>query len=162
MLIVNHHSRMTAPIQLSRKKATRSPGVRWDGLNKFLAFADLTTLSPVQRVAYLAYWYSSHIEMAGHRDFFLAPCKADHSEMVAALQAVGAMEQASVLSAALEAVHAASTRAPAEYANRFVAGVEFADLVEFDDAFERCTRSVPQCLMDYLDKHETQFIEWRP
>jgi hypothetical protein len=137
---------MTTPIHLSRKKATRNPGVRWDGLNEFLAFADLATLSPVQRVAYLAYWYSSHIEMAGHRDYLRTPCKAGHAEVVAALRAVGAMEQASVLIAALEAVHTASSRAPLEYANRFAAGVEFADLVEFDDAFERCTRSVPQCL----------------
>ena len=102
-------------------------------------------LSPVRRVAYLAYWYFSHIEMAGHRDYFLTS-KADHSEVIAALRAVGAMEQASVLSAALEAVHDASSRAPAEYGNRFAAGVEFADLAEFDDAFERCTHPVPQCL----------------
>jgi hypothetical protein len=153
---------MSALIHLSRKKVTGNPGVRWDGLNEFLAFANLTTLSPVQRVAYLAYWYSSHIQMAGHRDYFLTPSKAGHSEVIAALCAVGAAEQASVLSAALEAVHSASSRAPAEYEDRFAAGVEFADLVEFDDAFESCTCSVRQCLMEYLDKHESEFIEWRP
>jgi hypothetical protein len=153
---------MTAPINLSRKKVSRNPRLRWDGLNEFLAFADLIKLSLVQRVAYLAYWYSSQIEMGGHHDYFSTQPKCDFSEVVAALRTVGSIEQASILTAALDAVQAASARAPAEYANRFVAGVEFADLIEFDEAFERCTRSVQQCLMDYLDKHESEFIEWKP
>ena len=33
--------------------------------------------------------------------------------------------------------------------------------LEFDEAFERCARSVPDCLMDYVNKHESEFIEWR-
>jgi hypothetical protein len=153
---------MTAPIHLSRKKATKNPRVRWDGLNQFLAFADLTKLSPMQRVAYLAYWYSSHIEMAGHHDYFSTPPRCDYSEVVSALRAIGAIEQASVLTSALEAVQAASVRAPEEYSNRFAVGVDFADLTEFDEAFECCTRSVPDCLMDYVEQHESEFIEWRP
>jgi hypothetical protein len=153
---------MTAPIHLSRKKATQNPNVRWDSLNEFLAFADLTKLSPVQRAAYLAYWYSSHIEMAGHHDYFSGPPKCDYSEAVSALRAIGATEQAAVLTSALDAVRAASARAPEEYSNRFAAGVEFADLTEFDETFEHCTRSVPDCLMDYVEQHESEFIEWRP
>jgi hypothetical protein len=153
---------MAAPIHPNRKKATRNPNVRWDGLNEFLAFADLTKLSPVQRVAYLAYWYSSHIEMAGHHGYFSTPPKCDYSEALSALRAIGAIEQASVLTSALDAVQAASARAPEEYSNRFAAGVEFADLTEFDETFERCTRSVPDCLMDYVEQHEGEFVEWRP
>ena len=152
---------MTAPIHLSRKKATRNPNVRWEGLNEFLAFADLAGLLPTQRIAYLSYWYSSHIEMAGHHDYFSTPPKSDYSEVVSALRGIGAIEQASVLTAALDAVQAASAQAPEEYSNRFAAGVEFADLTEFDEAFERCARSVPDCLMDYVNKHESEFIEWR-
>jgi hypothetical protein len=153
---------MTAPIHLSRKKAARSPNVRWDGLNEFLAFADLARLSSLQRVAYLAYWYLSQIEMAGHHDYFSTAPRADHLDVASALRTIGATEQASILTAALEAVHAASARAPEEYSNRFAAGVEFADLTEFDEAFERCTRSVPDCLMDYVGQHESEFFEWSP
>jgi len=153
---------MTAPIHLSRKKVAKNPRVRWDGLNEFLAFADLTKLSPAQRVAYFAYWYSSHIEMGGHHDYFSSPPKCDYSEIVSALQAIGAIEQASVLTSALDAVQTASARAPQEYSNRFVAGVEFADLTEFDETFALCTRSVPDCLVDYVEQHESEFIEWKP
>lgn len=153
---------MSAPIQLSRKQAAKNPNIRWEGLNKFLAFADRESLPPAQRVAALAYDYSSHIDMAGHQDYFSTGSQSNYPEVVAALGTIGATEQASILTSALGAVQAASSRAPAEYSNRFAAGVEFADLIEFDDAFERCARSVPECLMDYLEKHEAEFIEWRP
>ncbi len=153
---------MPALIHLSRKKAAKNPNVRWEGLNEFLSFADLPGLSSAQRVAYLAYGYSSHIEMAGHHDYFSTTPQPDYFEVVSALRAIGAIEQASVLTAALDAVQAASARAPEQYSNRFVAGVEFADLTEFDEMFECCTRSVPDCLMDYVEKHESEFIEWRP
>jgi hypothetical protein len=153
---------MTAPIQLSRKQAEKNPQVRWEALNGFLAFADLPKLSPAQRIAYLAYAYSSHIQMAGHRDYFSTAPQSGYSEVVSALQAVGAAEQASILAAALQAVQAASERAPEKYSNRFAAGVEFADLTEFDDAWERCARSIPACLLDYVGRHESEFIEWKP
>lgn len=154
---------MTAPICLSRKQAAKRRSLRWEKLSEFLAFAGLPTLSPVQRVAYLAYEYQTHIiEMAGHHDYFSTCCSPDYSEVVSALQSVGAVEQASILTTALEAVYTASERAPREHANRFLAGVEYADFVQFDSAMQQCSRPVPECLMDYLDKHETEFIEWKP
>src|SRR2546421_979659 len=121
---------MSALIHLSRKKAAKHPNVRWDGLNEFLAFGDFAELSPTQKVAYLAYWYSSQIEMSGHHGFFSTPPSADFSEVASALRAIGATEQASILTTALDAVHVASARAPDEYSNRFTAGLEFADLSE--------------------------------
>jgi len=136
--------------------------MRWDSLNEFLAFVDLAKLSPVQRVAYLAYWYSSQVEMAGHRDYFLSPRKAEHSEVIEALRAIGAIEQASISNAALEAIQNAGSGVLANYEDRFAASVDFSDLTEFDDAFERCARSFQKCLMEYLDKHEKEFIEWLP
>jgi len=153
---------MPALIHLSRKKAAKNPNARWEGLNEFLSFADLSSLSSAQRVAYLAYGYFSHIEMAGHHDYFSTTSQSDYPEVISALRAIGAIEQALVLTAALDAVQAASIHAPEQYSNRFAAGAEFADLTEFDERFKACTRLVPNCLMDYLEKHESEFIEWRP
>ena len=153
---------MMAPIQLSREKAAKDPGVRWDAMNEFCAFADLKDLTPVQRVACLACDYSSTVTMADHHEYFSRMPHPDHDEVTAALRAIGATEQAAILSAARSAVAAASRRAPEEYENRYLAGVEFADLIEFDESFERCATSIPACLMDYLDKHESEFIEWKP
>jgi hypothetical protein len=154
---------MAALIHLSRKKATKHPNLRWEKLNEFLTFANLASLSPAQRVAYLAYEYETHIvNIAGHADYFSSRRLPDCSEVVSALGSVGAVEQASILTAALEAVHAASTRAPGRFSDRFIAGIEYADLNEFDDALEQCKRSVPECLMAYLATHEADFIEWKP
>jgi hypothetical protein len=136
--------------------------MKWEGLNQFLAFADLKNLSSAQRVAYLAYWYSSQIVMAGHHDYFSTPPKSEYSEVASALRTIDATEQASILIAALDAIHVASARAPGNFSNRFAAGVEFADFTQFDDAFDRCTRSIPDCLMDYVQQNETEFIEWKP
>ena len=153
--------RMTAPIQLSRKKAAKHPSVRWHALNEFCVSAHVTNLTPVQRVACLAYWYMSGVEMGGHHDYFSQTPHPDSDEVAAALRYVGAIEQASILVAAHKAVTMASGRAPAEHVDRYLAGVEFADLVNVDEAFDRCTRPIATCLVDYLDKHENEFIEWK-
>ncbi len=153
---------MTAPVQLSRKKAAKTPSLRWDALNQFCAFADPADLTPVQKTAYLAYWYDSLVETAGHAGYFVHVPRPDHDEVLAALRAVGASDQAAILVAARDAVSLAATRAPNEYADRYLAGVDFTDFEEFDQAFERCRRPVSACLMDYLDKHEADFIQWLP
>jgi uncharacterized protein DUF4375 len=153
---------MISPIRLSRRKAVRNPRLRWHALSEFLASADPMELSAVQTAAQLAYWYSTHIEAAGHEDYFSTRSRADCSQVVLALRFVGATEQASVLSAALKAVDAAGSGVAAEYDDPFLAGVELADLEEFDEAFELCARSVPDCLIEYLDKNEPEFIDWKP
>lgn len=61
---------MTAPIQVSRKKAAKKPGVRWEALNQSCAFAEPASLTPVQRVAHSAYWYASLVEAGGHHEYF--------------------------------------------------------------------------------------------
>jgi hypothetical protein len=151
---------VTAPIQLSRKKAAKNPGVRWEGLNEFLAFADFKQLSPAQRAAWLAYWYASQVAMAGHQEYFRSPRRADGGEVEAALRAIGATEQAAILAAAFSAIRAAEARAPKGCFEGFVAGVEIADLTGFDEAFDHCKRSVPDCLLDYTSRHEREFIKW--
>ena len=151
---------MSAPIRISQEKAA-SPKARWDALSDFCAFAEIDDLTPVQRMAYLAYWYSGLIIMGGHREYFLHSLYARHPAIVAALRAIGAYEQAEILVKADKLVKAARDQAPEYYENRHLAGVEFADLTESDDAFERCARSIRQSLMAYLDKNEREFIEYK-
>lgn len=153
---------MTSPIHLSRKKAARNPNAFWESLNDFLALAEIGSLSEVQRAAYLAYWHWSHVRLGGYQDYFSTPPKADNSEVASALRTIGATEMASILSTALDAILAASDRAPGNYSNRFAAGVDVADFTEFEDAFERCSQSFPVCLLNFVAKHESEFVEWKP
>lgn len=153
---------MTAPVQLRRKKVANTPAARWDALNQFCAFAEPASLTPVQKVAHLTYWYASLVDTGGHHEYFAHVPRPNHNNVLAALRAVGASEQAVILAAAWRAIDLAGTRAPQRYADRYLAGVDYADFEEFDRAFERCTRSISACLMDYLDQHEAEFIQWKP
>ncbi len=149
-------------IKFSRKKAAKHPGALWDALSEFLAFANINDLTPVQRVAHLAEAYSSAVLVTGHREFFLNSDPTCLDETVVALRTIGVTPQADILAAAMREVSNARDRAPERYENRQLAGVEFADLTEFDDAFERCPRSVADALMEYFAKHESKFVDWKP
>jgi hypothetical protein len=151
---------MTLPIQLSRGEAAKHPGARRDALNEFFAFVQPADLSPVQRVAWLVYCYSTRVEMGGHYEYFSSAPAPDPDETVAALRAAGAMDQASILAGAYRAVTIAGGRAPGHYSNRYFAGVEYTDFEEFDEAFESCLRPISECLTAYLDAHESEFIAW--
>ncbi len=153
---------MSAPVQLSRKKVAKNPNLRWDALNQFCAFAEPADLTPVQKAAWLTYWYDSLVETAGHAEYFAHLPRPNHDEVLAALRTVGASDQAAILAAARDAVTSAATRAPDQYSDRYLAGVDYTDFEPFDQAFQRCPRPVTACLMDYLDKHETDFIQWLP
>jgi len=152
---------MTQPVRLSRKKAAKYPGMRWEALNEFCTSHDVSELTPVQRIAYLAYWYASDVQNAEHHQYFLHMADFDQVEVINALRAVEAMEQASVLDDAFRTIGIAADGAP-QNTNRYLTGVEMADFTEFDDAFAKCAKPVFACLMDYLDKHEGEFIEWTP
>lgn len=97
--------------------------------------------------------------MAGHTGYFSSTAGTDYLQIITALNEIGAVEQASILTAATAAIRDAIARLPDKYLNRFLAGIEFADLTEFDDAAERCQRSIPACLLDYVARHENEFLE---
>ncbi|HVO33466.1 MAG TPA: DUF4375 domain-containing protein, partial [Elusimicrobiota bacterium] len=147
--------------RLSQEKSSSSRA-RWDALSHFCAFADIADLTPVQRTACLAYWYSGLVLMGGHREYFFHSSYSRHSEIVTALHAIGADEQAEILIRADKAVKAAQDQAPEYCENRHIAAVENADLAGYDDAFECCPRSIQAALMDYLDRHEPEFIKYTP
>ncbi len=149
-------------IKFSRKKAAKHPGALWDALDEFLAFANINDLTPVQRVAHLAEAYSRAVFVTGHREYFLNSDPTCLDETVAALRTIGVTPQADILTAAMREVSNARDCAPAQYENRQLAGIEFADLTEFDNAFERCTRSVDDALTEYYAKHESEFVDWKP
>ena len=151
---------MTNLIQLSRKKVGNRSEKVWEALNEFLAFSEPQHLSPAQKAAALAYEYASSIESGGHDHYFSLVPQPDHHEVISALRLINAAEQASILSAALEAIRLAGRQAPQIYAKVWAAGVDRADLEEFDLAFGHCKKTVPQCLVDHVLSHDAAFIEW--
>jgi hypothetical protein len=149
------------PTKVSRKAFEQFDGVRWNTMNDMCALSDINNLTPVQRVAHLAYWYMSEVENGGHYQYFLKKADYDHYEVVRALEATGAAEQVVILSDALKTVRATPLGTPQTVA-QYLEAEEAADLSRYDTAFADCKRSVFECLQDHLDKHEGEFIEWTP
>lgn len=152
---------MSEPTRISRRKATRHPGRRLEAFSEFCTFADLKDLTPVQRIAWLAFDYASAVENNDHYQYFLERRELDPAEVISALRTVGAAEQADILTAAHRALVDAAERGP-QNGDMYLTGVDRADFTEFDDAFARCPRPVFACLAEYLDRHESDFIEWTP
>ncbi len=152
---------MANPTKISRKEFEQFDGVRWNAMNDMCALSDIRDLTPVQRVAHLAYWYMSEVENGGHHQYFLNKVEFDHDEVVRALVQVGAREQAAILGDALKKVRASPLGAP-QTVEQYLESEDAADLSEYDSAFARCKPSLFDCLQGYLDKHEADFIEWIP
>jgi Domain of unknown function (DUF4375) len=152
---------MASPTKISQKAFEEFDGVRWNAMNNMLSLSDLRDLTQVQRIAHLAYWYMSEVENGCHYQYFVNKTDFDHGEVVRALDAIGATEHVAILSDALKTVRATPVGTP-QTVDQYLAGEEAADLSRYDTAFTGCKRSVFQCLQDYLDKQEGEFIEWTP
>src|ERR1044071_9813900 len=152
---------MANPTKISRKEFEKFDGVRWNAMNDMCALSDIGDLTPVQRVAHLAYWYMSEVENGGHHQYFLNKADFDQDEVVQALAAVGAREHAEILRDALNQVRASPLGTP-QTVEQFLESEDAADLTDYDSAFAKCRPSVFDCLQTYLDKHEADFIEWIP
>jgi hypothetical protein len=147
--------------KISRKAFEKFDGVRWNAMNDMCAKSEIGTLTPVQKIAHLGYWYMSEVENGGHYQYFLNKADQNHDEVVRALSAIGAAEHAAILSHALSTVRASPLGTP-QTVEQYLDGEKAADLSAYDAGFTKCKRSVFQCLQDYLDKHEGDFIEWTP
>jgi hypothetical protein len=78
------------------------------------------------------------------------------------LRIVGAVATAEILEAALAQYSAQPGAAPTT-SEEFVEGADEADLWAHDRRFFReGEREVPDALMHYLARHETEFITWVP
>lgn len=152
---------MANPTKVSRKAFEEFDGVRWNTMNDMCGLSDIKDLTPVQRVAHLAYWYMSEVENGGHYQYFLNKAHYDHDEVVRALATICATEHVAILSDALKTVRKNPLGTP-QTVEEYLAGEETADLSEYDMTFAGSKRSVFQCLGDYLDKQEGEFIEWTP
>lgn len=151
---------MTPPIKVSRKAYEAFQGERWNAMNSLLALSELEDLTPVQRRAHLAYWYMSEVYNGGHWQYFCNKAHYDQQEVVEALKAVGAAEQAGILRQAL-ARFPRDIHYP-ETVEDFIAGYDEVDMDDLDQASGRCNRTMEDCLLDYLDRHESEFVEWTP
>ena len=130
-------------------------------MNDMMSLSDIRDLTPIQRVAHLAYWYMSEVYNGGHEQFIANHAALDHFEVVRALEALGAVEQAGILKDFLRIVTATSSGTQRTVLDYLEHGPGI-DSALHDAAFGACKRTMEICLEDYLDKNESEFIEWTP
>ena len=153
---------MVAPKRVSKEEFRKFPGVRWNGMNDICALSEQRDLNPVQTVAYRAYWYMSEVENGGHFQYFVNRMDFDHQVVLKALRDIGAAEHAAILESALSKVAAGAKLELPRTVKDYLASEDERDLSEFDEAFFACNKSINDFLEDYLDRYESDFIEWVP
>jgi len=133
--------------------------MRWNTMIGICSGYPIDELTPIQRVAQLAFYYMSEVYNGGHHQYFINQRELNHREVVEALKCLGAIEQASVLANAIDALVEKAVKFPDDV-EEFLINENDAGLSAFDTQFYKCGRSIEMCLQDYLDKHESEFIEW--
>jgi hypothetical protein len=153
---------MVAPKRISRKAFERFKGERWNTYNNLLALSDPADLTPIQRVAYLAYWYESEVINGGHFQYFHNQPQFNQLEVIEALHSLDAQDHAAVLTRAWS--HFLKFEFdPPERVEEYVAMEADVDLSEFDKAFWSVGEDfIFHRLEEYLDKYEDEFLEWVP
>lgn len=146
--------------QLNRAAYELCEFERWNALNDFLAMSDVHDLSPLQRNAYYAYWYASEVENGGHYQYFINQGNFPHSEVILALRSIKADRQADILEKAWSAYSGKNLRQP-DSVDEYHDNEQEADLDQYDTEFYNCSTSIiPDLLEQFLDLHESDFIEW--
>jgi len=145
--------------QLSKQLVAREPWARWNAFVDLLATEDFDALEPVQRVAYLVFWYDSEVQTGGHLQYFENEAGRRADEAILALQSMGGACQADILAAAL-LIWSRVDRTPPETVEEYIENALNGEFDDFDARYAECDPSVLMLLEGYLDRHETDFLEF--
>ena len=157
---------MSEPIELSRKAYEAFEGKRWNAMIHLLSRARPDDTTPVQRVACLAWLYSSEVLNGGHEQYFVNQRDLDHTEVIEALNVLGADCQIDVLRSALAYQSNAQAQMPDGYDDYVRWDHQYGyseQLRVFDMHFYACRPEIESGLLQiYLDANESEFIKWVP
>lgn len=157
---------MTEPIEVSRKTYASFEGERWNAFIDLISKASLDEVTSIQRVAFLAWWYSSEVLNGGHDQYFGNKAYFEHAEVIESLKTIGAQCQSDVLRSAFAYYSKAQKAMPEEY-DEFISWNRrhgySRQMETFDLKFYDCRPEIETELLEaYLDAHESDFIRWVP
>lgn len=157
---------MSEPIELGKKAYEVFEEERWNAYIHLLSTAHPDETTPVQRVACLAWVYSSEVLNGGHEQYFGNQQDLDHVEVIETLKTLGAHCQSDVLAIAFSFHSKAQTSMPEGY-DEYVSWDQKSGYSEqlraFDLDFYRCRPEIEtELLQVYLDANESAFIRWKP
>ena len=135
----------------------RDPYAVWNAFTDLLAMSDYADLSETQRPAHLVFWYESEVQNGGHLQFFLNRGTEQGPETVAALKALGAPIQASVLERALAQWASKPRRASSDLDDVIDEALE-DEFEALDGAFFEAPDELTTVLERHLAQNERDFI----
>ena len=103
----------------------------------------------------------SEVYNGGHYQYFVNKRRFDHLEVVRCLDEIGASGQAQILSGAI-AVNPVKPNNIPQSVEEFIKGYDNLNLETFDQSFNECKPRIEDYLEGFLDKHESEFIDWVP
>src|SRR5262245_30840695 len=129
------------------------PYLIWNAFVDLLATEDYGDLSPLQRKAYLVFWYESEVQNGGHGQYFENRGLERLAETCMALTELGLPDHARLLSFALEVVSAYEARLPWE--KMFQDGA----IERLDDEFHKCRPTIMEALEGHLVANAAEYVE---
>lgn len=157
---------MSDPIEVSKRAYDSFQGEKWNALIDLISGADLDELTPVQRIAHLAWWYSSEVLNGGHEQYFGNKDYFDHTEVISALNSLGAKCQRNILREVLAYYLKSQKEMPNDYDEYIVWEQEYgygSQMSTFDQQFYDCRPEIEtELLENYLNGNESEFIKWVP
>lgn len=157
---------MVDPVKVSKKAFVEFDGVKRNALIEICTMPTMEELTPLQRIAYLVFWYEEEVINGGHDQYFGNKAGFDQNEVVQALIELNANCQAELLRNVWEYYYNTEKDRPNDF-DEFLAwynqenGV-YETLVSYDLKFNECSPTVDELLDKFLEKYEGEFIEWIP
>lgn len=112
---------------------------RWNRFVSLTCEWNLNELNPVQRTAYLCFWYDAEVNNGGHGQFFDNLPELDKAEVASALAAAGGEEIADNFRSA-------------------VATGDQDDYAQVDDVFYSFQPDLGSRLMAYVEDHQAEIF----
>jgi hypothetical protein len=148
----------TIPVRIiDRKSLEAQPYLLWNAFVDLLSTEDSSKLSPVQRIAQLAFRYDAEVSNGGHLQYFENIDTREAADACGALLTIGAKTQASILTRALDLVRSKS-RVPIATREQFVAAAMLGEYDDFDKQYYAATPDMNSILKAYLDSHKNDFV----
>ena len=149
----------SAPVRrVARSILESEPWAPWNAFIDLIASEKYEDLTEEQRIAHLAFWYDSEVQNGGHLQYFVNRSDARCPQTIAALEALGAAEQAMILSDALKR-WVRGPRPEIKSAEDFVATGQTL-FVDLDSCLAHSKPEIQKCLERYMAEHEHAFIEY--
>src|SRR5262249_49681604 len=145
--------------QLSKQLVAQETWARGKPFVDLRATGDFDALEPVPGGGFLVFWYDSEVQNGGHLQYFENEAGRRADEAILALQSMGGACQADILAAAL-LIWSRVDRTPPETVEEYIENALNGEFDDFDARYAECDPSVLMLLEGYLDRHETDFLEF--